>query len=166
MNTVIIIDKQCNITEKKTTIDNEAIYKLGNFRNRNHFDMRHTWKVDVENKVFHVSVYSKDHGNYNQENKYDLPPPIDHDLYFGKLIIIAKDEKHNYTDLSVDLWKTIYEKLFGGFEDLSKTAEEDENESDELDEYSDSELTSSGYLKDGFVVDDHELDYEDYVEEN
>lgn len=166
MNTVIVIDKQCNIIEKKAVVNDKTIYKLGNFRSNNHFDIRHTWKVHVENKELYVSVYSKDDGNHNQENKYDLPPPIDHDLYFGKIIIIAKDENEQYIDLSVSLWETIYEKLFGGFEDLSKTAEEDENESDELDNYSDSELTSSGYLKDGFVVDDNELDYEEYVDEN
>ena len=42
---------------------------------------------------------------------------------------------------------------------------EDENEPDELDDYSDSELTETGYLKDGFVVDDNELESEEYISE-
>ena len=47
----------------------------------------------------------------------------------------------------------LYEKLFGGFEDLSATAEEDENEIDELANVPKEKKTKQGYLKDGFVVD-------------
>ena len=52
----------------------------------------------------------------------------------------------------LDLWEKIYEKLFGGFEDLDATAEEDEM-SDELANVQ-SMKTKTGYLKDGFIVDD------------
>jgi hypothetical protein len=51
------------------------------------------------------------------------------------------------------LWNKLYEKLFGGFEDLSATAEEDENEIDELANVPKEKKTKQGYLKDGFVVD-------------
>ena len=58
-----------------------------------------------------------------------------------------------YTNLSIPLWNKIYEKLFGGFEDLAATAEEDENEVDELANVPKEKKTKQGYLKDGFVVD-------------
>ena len=58
--------------------------------------------------------------------------------------------------LTTELWNIIYEKLFGGFEDLAATALADENESDELDSIPSHKKTSSGYLKDGFVVDDED----------
>jgi hypothetical protein len=51
------------------------------------------------------------------------------------------------------LWNKIYEKLFGGFEDLSATAKEDEEEEDELANVPKEKKTKNGYLKDGFVVD-------------
>ena len=42
----------------------------------------------------------------------------------------------------------IYEKLFGGFEDLTLTAIEDENEIDELENIPKEKKTKQGYLKD------------------
>ena len=46
-------------------------------------------------------------------------------------------------------------------EDLAATAEEDENEEDELANIPDEYKTSGGYLNDGFVVDDNEeIEYE------
>ena len=60
----------------------------------------------------------------------------------------------NCEDFTVEEWKTAYEKLMGGFEDL----DEEEEESEE--EYVDPEdLTKHGYKKDGFVVDDNTIDY-------
>ena len=71
-----------------------------------------------------------------------------------------------YTNLSLELWEKIYEKLFGGFEDLSATAKEDEEEEDELDNIPNEFKTKQGYLKDGFVVDSSEEDEdEDDVED-
>ena len=52
----------------------------------------------------------------------------------------------------------IYEKLFGGFEDLAATAIEDENEEDELANVPKEKKTKQGYLKDGFVVDSSDAD--------
>ena len=47
------------------------------------------------------------------------------------------------------LWNKIYEKLFGGFEDLASTAAEDEAEEDELANVPKELKTKQGYLKDG-----------------
>ena len=58
-----------------------------------------------------------------------------------------------------------YNRLFKGFEDLSVTAEDDANESDELEEISPSMKTKQGYLKDGFVVDSNEDDEDDEDED-
>ena len=54
--------------------------------------------------------------------------------------------------MTIEEWEKAYEKLYGGFENIVDTIEEDENEEDELENISDSEKTKSGYLKDGFVV--------------
>jgi hypothetical protein len=52
----------------------------------------------------------------------------------------------------------MYEKLFGGFEDLAATCAEDEEEEDELENIPASKKTKQGYLKDGFVVDSDSSD--------
>ena len=61
------------------------------------------------------------------------------------------------------MWEKIYEKLFGGFENLAVTTIEDEEEEDELANVPKEKKTKHGYLKDGFVVDsdDDENDYDD-----
>jgi hypothetical protein len=79
---------------------------------------------------------------------------------------MLRDDSKNksYINLTIELWKKIYDKLFGGFEDLTLTCAEDDDEEDELANVPKHKLTKNGgYLKDGFVVDssdteDEELD--------
>ena len=108
-------------------------------------------------------MYGKLDGKANMENKYDFPPPVDKNLYFGSCALVGmiRDDSNNrsYINLSIELWNKIYEKLFGGFEDLALTCAEDEDEEDELDNIPKSMKTKQGgYLKDGFVVDSSDLD--------
>jgi hypothetical protein len=103
-------------------------------------------------------MYGKIDGKANSENKYDFPPPIDNKLYFGSCALIGmiKDDVNNITNvnLTVELWEKIYEKLFGGFENLALTCNEDDEEEDELLNVPKNRKTKKGgYLKDGFVVD-------------
>ena len=78
---LIIIEKGCNLKcseIKKFKLD--VLYKKCNFRKNDNFDKRHTWKMDDIN---YVTIFSKNKGRANSENKYDLPPPVDKDLYYG-----------------------------------------------------------------------------------
>lgn len=155
---IVVIKKNgtlCDLDWKKDT-DLKNIYKKAGFRKDDDFAKRHTWKI---NEGDFVSVYSKNAGRANTENKYELPPPVDSDLYFGKLVVIRHSEQNptakNCLDFTFEEWKTIYEKLMGGFEDL----DDDEEESEE--EYVAPEnLTKQGYEKDGFVVEDGEVDFD------
>ena len=128
----------------------EQLYKKCLFSSNKNFSKRHTW---LNNNIYY-SIFCKDTGNSGSENKYDLPPPIDSDLFFGNMIILKhNDEEINndsLQDLTLGEWENLYEKLFGGFEDLEESEEESE------DEYIDPKnLTKQGYDKsDGFIVDD------------
>jgi hypothetical protein len=147
----------------------EDLFKKCGFKKSEDFNKQVEWNVKCDSKKYLISVYAKVDGRANSENKYDFPPPIDTKLFFGNCVILAKvknDEgKQVYTNLSLDLWEKIYEKLFGGFEDLASTAIEDENEIDELENIPKEKKTKQGYLKDGFVVDtdgdDEEYETED-----
>ena len=55
----------------------------------------------------------------------------------------------------------MYEKLFGGFEDLAATCAEDDAEIDELENVPKEKKTKQGYLKDGFVVDSSDTENDD-----
>ena len=91
MTKVVLITKAGTVkTETIKNVNLQELYKKCKFRKATDFEKRHTWKY--ENKW--VSVYSKDTGRANSENKYDLPPPIDSDLYFGNLLIIMHNNEN------------------------------------------------------------------------
>ena len=162
--TIVIVEKSGDL--KSTTIKDfkeEELFKKCGFKKGDDFVKQHDWSVRTGGKKYVMSVYGKTDGRANSENKYDFPPPIDSTLFFGSCAVVAKDETGAYTDLSVELWNKIYEKLFGGFEDLAATAIEDENEEDELANVPKEMKTKDGYLKDGFVVSDE--DEEEPVDE-
>lgn len=172
MTRVIIVEKNGDLKSlniKKFDID--ELYKKCNFKKADNFECRTTWDTKNKFDFKYVELWSKNTGKANTENKYDFPPPIDSDLYFGSCILTAKNENTEYIDITIEQWKEIYEKLFGGFEDLIANALEDENEEDELDNVPDESKTNTGYLKDDFVVDDNdeleednnsELSYDEY----
>jgi hypothetical protein len=154
----------------------EDLFKKCGFKKGDDFLKQAEWNAKFDGKKYYIEVYGKTDGRPGSENKYDFPPPIDSTLLFGSCAIIAyyktEDGKKAFIDLTLPLWNKIYEKLFGGFEDLTSNSAEDENEEDELDSIPKSKKTKQGYLKDGFVVDssdgddassskDDEEDYED-----
>jgi hypothetical protein len=163
--TIVIVEKSGDL--KSTTIKDfkeEELFKKCGFKKGDDFVKQNDWSVRTGGKKYVISVYGKTDGRANSENKYDFPPPIDNTLFFGSCAVVAKDGNGAYTDLSVELWTKIYEKLFGGFEDLAATAAEDENEEDELANVPKEMKTKEGYLKDGFVVsDEDEAGQEEFV---
>jgi hypothetical protein len=159
---IILIDKFGKVkTLQVNTKDfkKDDLYKKCGFKKNNDFSKQTEWKITVEKQKYCISVYAKTDGRANTENKYDFPPPIDNALFFGTCAVISeiKDSQtasYNLSNLSIDLWEKIYEKLFGGFENLNNTVIDDENEEDELANVKSDKKTKQGYLKDGFVVDD------------
>jgi hypothetical protein len=140
----------------------EELFKKCGFKKADDFLKQTEWNVKYDSKKYYIQVFAKTDGRANSENKYDFPPPIDNKLFFGSCAIVAyiknSDGTKLYTNLTLQLWNKIYEKLFGGFEDLAATAIEDENEEDELANVPKEKKTKQGYLKDGFVVDSSDAD--------
>ena len=148
---IVIIHKNGETTTKNIqTFDINTLYKKCSFRNDKHFHIRHTWKMS---STEYIHVFAKNNGRANSENKYDFPPPIDKQLFFGSIAVVRTTEKYanntNIKPLTRTDWKTIYEKLFGGFDEIHSV---DSYETDELESYPKKQLTKHGYLKDGFVV--------------
>ena len=187
MVSVLLIEKTGEILQTKIkNFSTETLYRKCRFNNSKGFDKQVVWNVNINNTKLNVIMFGKKNGRSGTENKYDLPPPVDTTLFFGPLLLVRFDDDGTTPlDFSLELWKNTYEKLFGGFEDLSATAQEDEEEIDELADLPNEMKTKNGYLKDGFVTDDHyssaasslnesfdeetdepvydsELDYEDY----
>lgn len=153
---IIVVETNGNL--KKTLFkkfNEETLYKKCNLKKPDDFEQKTKWSVSIDNEKYTIFLYAKEKGRANNENKYDFPPPVDNNLFFGNCVLFAKDSENEYTDLSIELWNKIYEKLFGGFENLDATAQNDDEEEDELDNVPPEMKTKdTGYLKDDFVVDD------------
>jgi hypothetical protein len=203
---VVIIKKNGSYEEKQLTELNcgvlcqlqlKSIYKLCNPRSktdnmpdsfgeihkfsRKSFpkNMRSKCGLDYSSAMYDaVFVVGNNEGKAGQENKFEFPPPIDNDIFFGDLCLLKGENLGHggrLVDLTIKEWKRMYEMLFGGFDDCGSNDgdSEDENEDeDENDIYVEMPTTKEGYAKDGFVVDDEDgedgdedEDYEDEEDE-
>lgn len=164
--TIIIVDKNAslkNLNVKDYKI--EELYKKAGFKKADGFKLHVEWPVKIDGRSLIIQMYGKLDGKANMENKYDFPPPIDTKLFFGSCVLVGKmkDASNNisHINLPIELWNKIYEKLFGGFEDLvvEDLVVEDEDDEDELENVPKNMKTkATGYLKDGFVVDNSDAE--------
>ena len=175
MASIVLIETNGTVkTLKAKEITEETLYKKCGFRVNDDFLCRHTWRVEMK-ETYHISLWAKQTGKANFENKYDFPPPMDKTLFFGTCALVRTSASvaasvagtsvagtsvaaqaavaPSFLDLTKETWLKIYEQLFGGFEDLG---DEDEYSEDELANVDPSLLTANGYLKDDFVVSDKE----------
>jgi hypothetical protein len=152
MTSIVLIDKNCSFKQTKVKgLKRDTLYKKCGFKVSGGFELRTIWKVNIEKTKMNIELWSRDYGKAGTENKYDFPPPVDTALYFGTCAVLRTDDKGDIIDLSIIMWNKIYEKLFGGFEDICD--DEDDSE-DELTSVPKEMKTKAGYLKDGFVVED------------
>jgi hypothetical protein len=171
--TIIIVDKTGLLkTLHVKEFNTDDLYKKCGFKKSDDFIQQTEWgvKIPSEKDKIYIRVFAKTTGRANNENKYDFPPPIDNKLFFGNCAIVAQirdtPTTFKHIELTIPLWDKIYEKLFGGFEDLSASAKEDEEEEDELKNVPSDKKTKDGYLKDGFVVDSSDTDETEQSDSN
>ena len=163
---ILIVERSGDISQTVYKLEDESeLYKKAGYKSVVGFEKCASWEVEGDNeKIYEYSVFGTKVGRANTENKYDFPPPIDELLLFNKCVIVKK-RKGILKSLSAEEWEIVYEKLFGGFEDLD---EESEKSEDEEDEYDNLPKTKSGYAQDGFIVEDEEeedADDENSIEE-
>jgi hypothetical protein len=157
--TIVIVDKSASLKTLNVKDYNvEELYKKCGFKKSDGFILQVEWPIKLDGKKYIVQMYGKLDGKANMENKYDFPPPVDTKLFFGSCALVGmiRDSSNirTYINLSLELWNKMYDKLFGGFEDLTTNCVEDDDETDELDNVPKNKKTKKGgYLKDGFVVD-------------
>lgn len=106
-------------------------------------NLQHTWKT----RTHDIQLYAKKRGKAGMENKYEFPPPVDNVLYFGKCLLVNPSG-----DLTVEQWIEFYDSTMQIVSLETESESEDDIEGE----------TTNGYLKDGFVVSDNELEEEPY----
>jgi hypothetical protein len=160
--TILVVDKTGSIKEVSLkSYDESELYKKAGLKSADGFKCYAEWNIEeLNDKSYSISVFGKTDGKANQENKYDFPPPIDTSLFFGSCIIVNKNGE-KAVSITIDEWDSVYDYLFGGFDDLG----DEDSEEDEEDEDDELPRTKEGYVKDDFVVDD-DYDEEDDEEED
>jgi hypothetical protein len=165
MTSILIVEKGGNLKALSVKdYQEDDLFKKCGFKKVDGFSKQTAWTIKLSGSKYIVSVYGKTEGKANGENKYDFPPPIDNVLFFGSCALVCQKVEGATTtmhNLTLDLWEKMYEKLFGGFEDLTATCAEDDAEIDELENIPSEKKTKQGYLKDGFVVDSSDTQNDD-----
>ena len=139
---------------KKGTVKNIEKNNINFLKKNKNIDILHTWDYNNAKLV----LYGCYTGNAGQENKYDLPPPMDIEMFFDDLYIV-KLVKNELSDLTLVEYNKFYDESFKGFEDIDYTDDEEEN--------SLSEHTSDrDFIDDGDLSFENELDVEIELSDN
>jgi len=152
----VIVEKsgECLGKTSKNGLSVDELYKKCGFKKVDGFNEVGRWQLA---DGLEIAAYGRVDGKAGSENKFEYPPPIDKQLFFGNMAVVAF-MNGTHVDLDVDHWGEIYAELMGGFEDIgSEDSEEEEEEEDEIPE---EEQTADGYMKDDFVVEDEEEENE------
>ena len=146
MVNIVLVEKTGDLKDCKFNVEKDELYKKCKFKKSDGFELRHSWQTKKSKYSFtSVSLYARDTGKANTENKYDLPPPIDNILYFGCIALVAKNEEGEYVDLSVE------DNMSDGTINNSSNNSNNSNNSKDDDEWEDDESSEL------------ELEFEDYV---
>ena len=156
MPSIVIVEKNGDLkVQEYKSSTTEELYKKCSLKKADGFGKVAEWTYSKRGEnMITVELWARHDGLANQENKYDFPPPVDNELFFGNCALLARDSNMNIVDLTVEKWNKVYEHLFGGFETLADNEDEDDEEEDELDNIPSSMKTKDGYLKDGFIIED------------
>ena len=118
MTNIILIDKTGTIkqaTVKGLAKDLSNLYKKCGCKNPDEFDKCGSWNVNIDTENVYVEMWARDNGRANMENKYDFPPPVDNELYYGNCALVAYNENDEKINLTKSVWEKIYEKLNASF---------------------------------------------------
>lgn len=123
MFSILIVDKAGQFSNVKTsTIDN--LYKKIGLKTETGFMKHCEWNTSTqEYSNLYIDFYGKKIGKATYENKYEFPPPVDNQIFFGKCILVAYTKKNKtitYISLSPELWLEIYSNLYG-LNDIAQT---------------------------------------------
>ncbi len=101
-------------------------------------------------------------GKAGTENKHELPPPLDNQLFFGDIVLLHAKEETSFVKplaMTTEEYEIFYTQMFEGFEDLDENEEEEEEEEEEeLDEYENED--------EGFEDEEDTKEHSEYEEED
>ena len=132
------------------------------------FVLQTTWTVELEGRgVFHIELFGSCTVTAKQENKYEFPQPVDTKLFFGRCLLLNKDETSGqYVSLTKRDWQAIYDQLFEGFDDVAEEEEDDEDDDEEDGEEDDDDFIDDDDADDDDDDDDDDDEDDDEINED
>ncbi len=123
---------------ESVTVSVPSNTNVDNFTNKSYFQTKgtgplkqlHYWQLFDDT----IIIYGWEQGEAGDENKHELPPPIDNSLYFGDLLVFRLDDNGKLNHLSKEAYEIFIEHQMGGFIDLSEDDDIDDDEDDEDDD--------------------------------
>jgi transcription elongation factor S-II len=117
-----------------------------------------------------LTLFGYTAGKAGTENKHDLPPPLDAELYFGDILLIASKEAdswENPVSFSLEEYEKFYQKAFGGFDDIESDEDDDSDDEEEALEEEEEEKPVKKKVaeEEGVPEDEQEDDSEEEFEE-
>jgi DNA-directed RNA polymerase subunit M/transcription elongation factor TFIIS len=97
-------------------------------------------KFPWKKHVLHLVGYKE--GKAGTENKHDLPPPLDNQLFFGDIVLLYSKEDASFAKplpMTTEEYEVFYTQMFEGFEDLDENEDEDEEDDEDLNDYENEE---------------------------
>lgn len=169
---IVVLKKNSDVHSSTLPVDGvDALYKRCGFKKSDGFRVHATWALPAEDQTIFVKVFGKTEGRAGSENKSELPPPVDSTIFFGNVAIVsfigADPESAQPADLTAERWEKLYELLIGGTESLGGAAADKADAAADAAIEEEYELdegllglgkSREGYAKDGFVVEDEDVD--------
>ncbi len=85
-----------------------------------------------------VKIYGWEDGKAGKENKHEIPPPYDTNLYFGDVLVVHSS-RNNLINFTKKTYDEFFKEMYGGFEDIGSTDSESEDSESEDSESEDSD---------------------------
>ncbi len=116
-----------------------------------------------------LTLFGFGSGKAGSENKHELPPPLDSQLFFYDILVIACKNTEDYRQpipLTTATYETFYTAAFGGFEDLDEEDDEEDEVGEEVEGDADVDLNDEEEEEGGEEgVDEEEEEEEEVLED-
>ena len=81
------------------------------------------WTIEDDNKI---KLFGWTKGNNSIENKHELPPPHDDNIYYGDICCCKFNKNGKIQNININEYEKFYNQKYGGF-DISSDFSSDES---------------------------------------
>lgn len=102
-------------------LDSNNLESSIKLKGKNGFKCINIWEIDNETDYL---LYGYEQGSHTIVNKHEIPSPVEVGLFYGDLLIIAKNN-NKIKPMTKEDYYIFYDLCFDGFESLGEDTESD-----------------------------------------